>query len=405
MMDQHTENTNQHHDQLRSGELSSHNFESYRQECDDQSALSRKQGIFLPEFYEAALEDEKTVIATSESGLKVPIATPVEHIPGLNQEFFSRSFPEGVLYVNPLLLAQEDYPALARQTAQAAVENSASIFYEFSLENDYGTREFVSMVAENMRELGYETELNDLEDPAVPDTHEAFKPASMILFEGNLMHGGPRQIHQETTEGGEEQTLSEAFWSGVERGVIPADTENGSAIYSGDQLVGNEELIKELWAAYEDRFAELGANYPVSLEDSFEEFVEMITRPDTMTAIAFADSEVACFTYLLKDFETAAWLNPSSLNEQYPSEKPYYFPGIVSRRDKSGRALEVLYAIGRASKFDEQDFKILYECTNHSATYIPEILEKAAAHSGLVTIANKQVETIAYRVISPKKRS
>lgn len=397
------ENTNPAIDYLKSSELGSASYDAYRQECDSQSQLSRKQGIFTAESYFAALKDDRTVSATTETGICLPICTPLEHVPGFNVRFLDQTFPEGVFYVNPLLVSPEKYPEYAKEVSNTVANNGGAVFYEFSYENDYGTKAFIALVADQLKEKGYELELEEFEDPAVSEEYPEFKPAAMVLFEGNLMYTGARQLHE--NDRGQTASLSNAFWEGVERGEIPADLEEGSALYSGKQIIAQEGLINELWDIYKDRFSDLGSHYPVSLEDSFEEFVEMIANPDTMTAIAYANSKVACFTFLVEKFEAAPWLNANSLRNYYSEETPYYFPGIVARRDTSGRAFEVLYAIGRAAKFAKLDFKILYECTNHSAMYIPDIIEKAAEHSGLVTVNTKQLESIAYRALRLKKYS
>lgn len=386
---------------LPSVEVEGVGFDLYREACDSASLLSRKQGIFLEKPYQEALADHRSVVIEAANGLQVPVSTPTELVPGLNQEFFAKKFPSGATYVNPLLVDRADYPSVARLVAETAVANKTALFYEFSMEKDYGTREFISLVAENMRDMGIAVEYDEIEDPAVDDEHAAYKPAAMIMFEGNIMHTGAREIHSEGATPTDD-SIADYFWQGVEAGEIPADEEEGSVIYSGKQITEEEGLIDELWDIYKDRFSELGADYPISLEDSFEEFVEMLTSPDTMTVIGFADSEVSCFTFFAKDLKTAFWLNDKSLLKLYGNEAPFYFPGIVAHRDRSSRAKEVLFAIGRTVKYAQLDFKILYECTNHSATYVPDIIEAAAKESGLVTINNKQQETIAYRVLKPK---
>ena len=344
-------------------------FQSYREACDSTSKLCRKQGIFLEEDYRASVSDERTIVVEARGGLQIPVATPTELVPGLNHDFFAKKFPEGAMYVNPLLIERVDFPDIAKHVAEAVATNKSSVFYEFSMEQDYGTREFVSLVAEDLRAMGFELEYDEIEDPEVDDEHAAYKPAAMILYEGNVMHREARAIHPEE-DVASEGSLSDYFWQGAEAGEIPADKEIGSVIYSGKQVSESEGLVDELWDIYKDRFSELGANYPISLEDSFEEFVEMLTSPDTMTAIAFADSKVACFTFLVKDVKTAFWLNDKSLSEQYSGDMPYYFPGIVAHRDRSGHAAEVLFAIGRTAKYAKLDFKILYD---HSAQTVPLI--------------------------------
>ena len=155
-----------------------------------------------------------------------------------------------------------------------------------------------------------------------------------------------------------------------------------------------------MWSVYKQRLSEISVNYPINLEDSFEEFVEMVADDDTVIVLAYEKGEVACFTYLLKNIQKATWLNDKNLQKFISKDKDlYYFPGIVAHRDRSGKALEVLNALAKACRQTNIEFDILFECTNHSAVYIPHLIAKAADITGYIQAATKPEEQIYYNIL------
>lgn len=366
-------------------------YAHYRYVLDNSSKSSRKQGLITPESYFRALEDPHSLVLENSDGLLIPAINPIENVPGLNYNYFDREYPGKSFLFSAEGMDNASLGLLLKYFSENKITEK-SLFFEHS-ECSKKNLQIIEIITEilDQQRAGYS--ISDFSEYSHEPAPEQLRQGSMILYSGQLRL---KELSKDNFNG----DLCESFDRGVAQGDISYDRKEGSELLSGKQLIENHLLLTDMWEVYRERLSEIAFNFPINLEDSFEEFVDMVTDDGTVISIAYQEGKVACFTYLLGNIEKASWLNLNSLQKFRNSDHAlYYFPGIVAHKERAGKAIEVLNAIGRACKQGNINFDILFECTNHSAAYIPNIISKAAELSGYVDASTQQEEQIYYKVL------
>jgi hypothetical protein len=369
------------------------NYSEYREQLDLSCQTSRKQGLFTQESFAKANKDDKSLIVANRTGFNVPVVTPIENAPGLNNNYFQAHHPYNCYFLSSAGFDASEAESLAQHIA-SNINPGCSFFFEHSVLSDVNVL-VVDKIMKFLDAQNVDYILNDFSQYSQDIKSENLKQASMVLYSGKIRLADSVSKKRTLTK-----DLAMSFGQGVESGDIDLDVNEGSEILSGKSIKNNHNILSEMWDVYKQRFMEISENYPINLEDTFEEFVDMITDNETIVAVAYQEGRVACFTYLLKNNNKANWLNAESLQKfNNPNFDLYYFPGIVAHKDMPGKSMEVLHAIARACKQNSIEFNILFECTNHSATYIPSIISKAAEQTGYINATTCAEEQTFYKIL------
>ena len=380
--------------QVKTNELFAKDYSNYRQFVDSGCNSSRKQGLFSEESYAKALADQRSLIIQNHTGLLIPVLTPIDIVPGMNTSYFEKNYPEGVFLFSTAGLDSTEQEWAVRYISEN-ISSAQPIFYEYSEHNPDNLHNITKLqqllAQKNIKYTVNDFSISGEESKSIP---EHLKQGSMIMYSGQI------RLNKYSKKHNGSKSLYDSFIHGVDNGDIVLDKQEGSEIINGGELKNNRQLLSAMWSVYKQRLSEISVNYPINLEDSFEEFVEMVADDDTVIVLAYEKGEVACFTYLLKNIQKATWLNDKNLQKFISEDKDlYYFPGIVAHRDRSGKALEVLNALAKACRQTNIEFDILFECTNHSAVYIPHLIAKAADITGYIQAATKPEEQIYYNIL------
>lgn len=381
------------------------NYSEYRRRCDQSNLVCRKQGILSEAGYCHALADEDTLVHNVSDLFSTPICIPIKYVTGISQEYFDAHHFGKVYYISPMLLDENQYDVFAEIIAKKITFENAAAFYEYSNEFDYGAKKFAELVFEKCRYFGGIFSIDLMEDENIPAKHEEARPAAMTFFNGEITHisEGIDYFDGRSIQSGK-PLIYQLYQAAVTGGDLVSSEHSGVSAYCAEELLGDrQDLLESMWKIYKDRFQELGEHFPISLEDSYEDFVEMISNKGTTTLIAYSEGQIACFTFLVDNFSSTYWLNGQAIESIFMgNDNPtFYFPGIVAHRERGGMAYELLYAFGGIIKFGKLNCNIFYECTNHSTLYIPTMIEKAAEHSRLAHVKNRLLDTISYRIIVP----
>lgn len=365
----------------------------YRKVLDLSAESCRKQGLITEDSYYQALGDPRTIIIENDSNVKIPVLCPISLVPGLNYNFFDRNYSDNCFLISTAGLNEEETASFFRHLEHTDLAKK-SFFYEHSKDN-CSNDIFIDNLIQSLNNSGIQYSINDFLDYSTENEPEYLKTGSMILYSGNIRLKAKNKNQAKLTD-----DLCESFSLGVANGDIVLDRQNGSELISGAELKTDEKKLRKMWQVYEQRLSEIATNYPINLEDTFEDFVDMVTDDNTVVSIAYDQGEVACFTYLLRNIHKANWLNVN-YTEIFtdPCYSLYYFPGIVAHKDRSGKAIEVLHALAKSCKQNNIEFDILFECTNHSAAYIPQIIAKAADMTGYINASTTLEEQIFYKIL------
>ena len=166
----------------------------------------------------------------------------------------------------------------------------------------------------------------------------------------------------------------------------PTADSNGTYMFTGAQLQANPDLVNELWGITKLGFGkQLGANHPVSMEETREFFEERLFLGQSFTVIRFADGQPMCFGSLTQGFENCPWMNPNSsqLKQQIDDSRskgeiPIYFSEVISKGQAgSGYARGIFDCVIDLTHRLPHPIRLLFESTNRSSRYIPRGVQRA----------------------------
>jgi hypothetical protein len=178
------------------------------------------------------------------------------------------------------------------------------------------------------------------------------------------------------------------------RKTVVIDPEDMDRPLSADNSRTNLQRLAEI---YEKRFTDLTSEYPVRGIQKSDELEDILRKPTTLTVAQMVGEEIVAFTYIA-DVRNCEWLNPDHYERAYPGEFTFYFPGIAADRKYEGRtALGLMRLLGRLVAPVLSEAHIVFQCTNFSKEYIPNIVKLGIAASGTMKIEGDISETDSYR--------
>lgn len=358
----------------------------YRQVSDEMSVGYRRAGVIDAGETAALFVDPATTFADTSYGV-LPAFTPIEHAVGAGYDV-DRSYrlineagkSEGVFYFClPPIGEGEIF------NADVPKVNEGFIFVDHAAQ-DMSTSLFITSLLKNN---GFTVEEIPIEDDQAADGN---KQASISLY----------GFHNPTADYDKQVTLREVATDYIDS-LRNEDEEftkkkEGANLYKGDEL--EEELIESLWSLYQSRFQWLGEKHPISMEDTKEEFVGLITSPDTVASIYTVDGQPTCFQYFTDNLSNVYWLNEAftagpamGLNA---GEKLLHLPGVVAKAENVFNYAEpVMQLAAMMIASTNAPFMTCFENTNRSEVYIPNLVKKYIDGTGniveLATLIDRQI--------------
>lgn len=194
----------------------------------------------------------------------------------------------------------------------------------------------------------------------------------------------------------------------------PETTPDGkvtTSLMMGDEVT--DAQVDELWSIYNNRFDFLGEGHPISMQDTKEEFMELLRSPSVLISASYAKYEdgsekLMCFTYFIDDIKRIHWLNQGFLEEKFTemgdseSITNVFTPGVVSVGfDRSYAPL----SIGLFAKMGDEagmSVNVMFENTNLSKKYIPRIVNGTMRRFCDTTIVEspRLLDEVQYRLWS-----
>lgn len=362
-------------------------FEAYEVLCNQNNKSSRKSGILAAEIYDAAMNDPSTITSDFE-GVRVPVLVDIKYGLGLGyDEDRAVGYAENDAPVNVLSVPVGDLDEADRQRVIDAIAGAGprSIFYA-----DNEQRDSTALTA------GLAERHVNAEEVPLPNyrCRPENRQASLSLYVCDV-------VTKEVEPGRRSLASVQEHFDTTALPHID-DKANATLLKNGTSFTPEE--LEDLWRLYEDKFEFLGENHPISMEDTREDFLALISDESVMVSIRYMDNKPVCFTYFTENPENLYWLNQSYLKElgdDRPDLTPLFFPGIVSSRAAGNHAAEVISLFTHEASAVGLSGRIIFENTNLSEMYVPRIVQGAISQEPNCQVDTPQkVDQTVYRLLS-----
>jgi len=363
-------------------------FENYTYLLNKDNTGARRNGILSEELYYQALVDPSTIF-TESLGSFMPVLVPAKYGMGLGYD---------VTRCNDI-------------TLQEGNANCYMMAVPLSMLTDKDVTEIANMIPPNttifLSNNNSETRDSNLDGflditggsviPIFQNNGESESIPSVSLHSIEVVSRDTTIDYQRTSV----DALLASYSELTREGLI----EEGRLLLSGRDLTG--ELLSKMWELYKDRFQWLGDGHPISMEDTYEDFADLITDESTLCSIRTEGGEVVCFTYFVENMDKLYWLNKGYL-ENYGTNlesgtTTLFFPGIVSSGQGLGYSSDVIETIAKPVARSRARLGVLFENTNISEAYIPKIVESVVNESDSIkAIGHRVLDKTIYYAISIK---
>lgn len=140
----------------------------------------------------------------------------------------------------------------------------------------------------------------------------------------------------------------------------------------------NDALMDKLWKICEPQFTELTKGSPTIGLASREDFDATLKNPGMRTIVHFEDGEPVATGTIAVHIEACSRLNGAYYKEKFPDEYLMYFVSIASDPNRRGalHSMDIAKLFAQLTVLGDEDFRLLYTCTNVSADYIRRIAER-----------------------------
>lgn len=168
--------------------------------------------------------------------------------------------------------------------------------------------------------------------------------------------------------------------------LIGPERYNGDAsgktyLISPEFLNNDTAKVDELWNIYVNQFQNLVSNHPARQLQTYEEFSSMVRDKETLVIAHEVDGLVVSFGMFVQNINVCDWLNTDYYRQKFPDDKIVYFPGIATDIDRGGAnySMKVMDLVAKIMWRADTDLRVVFQCTNISAEYIPRLVEVGAA--------------------------
>ena len=325
-----------------------------------------------------------------------PLLTPISN----NTEYLSAYFqqrevspaaqPSEVLYLSlphdPVLYESESF---LKAVIDKIIEAESPVAYD---EIDGQNKGLLLEAVINRYYPDKQVKIDELVDP------KNGTPAAVIHYEG--------LAHIEKSPLGSYQHPLDAYYQ-IEKIKDGFDQRDGTTLldprlihepYSADP---GRKVIDRMWEIYEAQFSRLVENHPARQAQTRDELESMLSSEGTITPIHCVDGEIVSFAMFVGDIRSCDWLNSDYIEAKFPSEDVYYFPGIATDENMQGNrySMNLINLIAEILSMAHQNPRIIFQCTNISADYIPAIVEGSANATGIVNIEMSEYSRYNYRLL------
>lgn len=332
-----------------------------------------------PQDLEKAFADERTIFIQSKSTRAWPVLTPLENNSEYLQSFFNGNYPDKQQYYLSMPPDMTKKQMRATRKAIKAVLKTSDTQIVFDQASD-------DTVLQEVLEGVDGFSINEFTD------EKNSTQASVIHFEG-------KTDLTMTNEDGDICSLREAY---QKTGPIidPENLNDATLLLSAEEI---EQTKERLWEIYEGQFSSLVENHPARQIQTKDELYAMLSDPDTLTVAQKVDNEIVSFSMFVGNIDSCDWLNVDYYKDRYSQEDAHvlYFPGIATDVEKQGNkyALNLVNLIAAMIGKSGKNARIVFQCTNISADYIPKIVETATKASGMGDINMSEMYRYRYRAI------
>lgn len=366
---------------------SAFDYEEYSSLLKDSSLGPQLRG-YQKQDYKKVIQDERTsFLSLGESKRSWPVLAPIEHNTEYIASYFDRYTENGrpVLYLSlpprDVLESQiEAKHALANALIVAGKENALVVYDEANGED---TEQYIRTILQ---------EINPsimLDTDNFTDTKNN-TPAAAIHFEG-LGVSYADAVPEGFAKHGDISRLREQYRDLVASGKIDTTSASRTILLDVADLDkpfrpdSEQTLMQRLWEIYDGQFDTLIENYPVRGKQTFEELATMLRDSGTFTAAHIIDGDVVSFTNFVSNIEACDWLDADFYKQKFPGETTVYFPGIVSDETRKGGqySLKLIDLLTNLLAHSVDEARIVFQCTNISAAYVPRIVKWGIAASGV----------------------
>lgn len=318
---------------------------------------------FYPWDKDKILDDPRTVCVTiHEDGKEMlwPLITPItnfsEYLPGYFDRMEGR---DNTYYVSlpsaRVLESPADQEAVGQALFERVQEGSLLVYDEYDgQKKDERIKQYIANVSDADIEI----------DKFIDEKNGT--PAAAVHFTAPIVlrdkAGNKLTSHAEN--------VKQAYDALVAEGQV-----------SETRLIGHDPadpVVDKLWDIYQRQFGRLVENLPQRGLQTEQEFRAMIAHPDAHTLVRFEGEEPVALTTFVTDIAACDWLDKSFYEKTYPGEPLIYFPGIASDPDRRGYmySADIMKLFAKLATTIGSDFRLVHQCTNISAGYIPSIVER-----------------------------
>jgi hypothetical protein len=373
-------------------------FDSYRAVCDDHAKGFRQVGILSGENYQSACADSKTVFLEHE-GTVVPLLASVEHEDGYDAERCKELTGKEVVLMMciPPSYVRSREGAHVKMGESSIMEDSAIITETFGANDLTAYQDVLSSLGRVDR--------HEFLDPRLKPEAQ---PASMMLFELSVTPADTARDEQAPVE-----DFDKAWDIYKQNHAISQPNENfeGTYLFKAEELHQSVEVLNALWGISEVGFGDtLGKFHPVSMEESREFFDANLTALDTYTAVRYHAGQPVSFGSMVFGIDSCSWLNPESETIQSAKqraemndEKLVYFSEIISNGERGARySPDIINLLLEMISITQKDHRVLFESTNLSANYIPQIVTRCVESSSIAELKEpvRQIDELKYSYLT-----
>lgn len=381
-------------------------FAQYKELCNKNNDGSRLRGIITHELYEAVISDPKTIYLQYD-GLSVPFLISINQGASMGYE------PEKCIRYAKDSKASSDIRILAvpiHELSDEAKKRAAEIFASnpniaiYFSSHDRDTDKTIApkvneadALSEILRMAGLEHENKPL---ITARTQKGDEQAAMYLYSCRV---------EQVPDGSERKTLKlKDVYDNYEKNVGPETRltiigEVTTRLEMGDNI--SDVWADKLWKLYDKVFENFGEGHPISMQDSKEDFMEVLRSEHTMISVTYRKGETEeldeplCFADFNDDISTLYWLNQKYLKDEINNSAKncksknltgLFTPGLVSTPlvaaalSPKTLGLFVKSAVGAGMSAE-----LICENTNLSKRYVPVIMDRVIRENHADTDVSK----------------
>jgi hypothetical protein len=350
----------------------------YETAMSEKSKGPQREGLGITDLSKA-LKDPDTHYTTVKSGtqkIKWPLLTPITNFSEYLPKYFDDKYgsTDDVYYLSlPEDLSDFDTDDVLGVIQEASEQDKVIVYDEL-----VGTEGTMGRLQTLL--AGYDPSLS-LERDAFVDPKNSTE-AAVIHYEGLGRRVGENTISSSSNL----REIYDLLCSEHDE----AEYFRGSVLLNPDkneeELPTGVKVIDRLWDIYDGQFSKLVENHPSRQAQTAEELKAMVNDPGTLTvAHMLKDGDIASFAMFVTDIDACDWLRTDYYKEKFPDDVILYFPGIASDSSKKGErfSLKIVDLVAKVLASTDRDARIVFQCTNISADYIPAIVQGATAATGI----------------------